>query len=76
MKVKNEKTLIGQCIIAYGQKAKVISIEKRKLIKGQKNDIYIMYLDHPICTPDTLYTRDFIFTMEIEYVLINNEQFN
>lgn len=70
------KNLIGQNIIAYGQKVKVVSIERRKLIQGQIGKIYLIYLEHPICTPDTLYSRNFIFTSEIEYVLINNEQFN
>lgn len=74
--MKTSKNLIGQNIIAYGQKAKVVSIERRKLIQGQIGKIYLIYLEHPICTPDTLYSRNFIFTSEIEYVLINNEQFN
>lgn len=74
--MKTSKNLIGQNIIAYGQKAKVTHIERRKFFKAQRNFINVIFLENEINTPDTFYKRDFVFTMEIEAVLINNEQFN
>ena len=74
--MKTTKNLIGQNIIAYGQKAKVKHIERRKFFKTQRNFINVIFLENEINTPCTMLKRDFVFTIEIEAVLINNEQFN
>lgn len=46
---------IGKTIIAYGQEAKIESIEN-----------VLIHLDHAIVVPTMIYTRDYIYEDEIE----------
>ena len=54
------KIEIGQKIKSYGQIETIVEIDI-------KNDMY--FLEHPICVPDEIYTKDWICLSEIEEII-------